>query len=635
LKCAMPLKTRRSCFAFDAPTDYLSCTPPFVAGIGLAGSVNMRYCAAFNSATVRRSVAADTEKPADQSGPNAKIGLGPLRSIWATIRSVSIFQGIQPLSEIVWSRDIVAGLELAATALPQALGYTRIAGMPVVTGLYALLIAPIAFAIFGSSRFLVVAADSATAAIVAGGLTYLAPIGTPKYVALAGLVALLTALMLILARIVRFGFLADFLSQTVLVGFLAGVGCQVGIAVLADMLGIPNHPGTTFVKVLAIAKELARTHAPTLIVSVIVVAGSLLLAKVAPRFPTPLVFILGFTGASAVWKFADYGISTIGRFSGGIPHFAWPDVGWADVEPTLAIAASCFLMVLTQSAATARVYALRHRQELSENSDLIGLSVANAASALSGAFVVNGSPTQTAMAESAGARSQIAPMTTAAIAAVVLLFFTEPLQFLPNCVLASLIFVVALRLIDVSALQAIRRESPGEFLLAVATTLIVLFLGIEEGIISAMVMSLLRIIRHSYHPQTAVLREGRRDEWIPVAAAAQSTTGIIVYRFDAALFYANASYFVHQIRMLVKPPTKRVSTLIVDASAIPNIDYTASRVVRALLDELLERGITCRFANVQSGLRADLDRHHLTDVLGSSNIYNSLSEALEGNSRTA
>jgi sulfate permease, SulP family len=578
-------------------------------------------------------VALDTEKPADQSGPNDN-GF-ELRSLAAMISSVSIFKGIRPLSRIVWSRDIVAGLELAATALPQALAYAKIAGMPVMTGLYSLFLAPIAFAIFGSSRFLVVAADSATAAILAGGLTYLAPIGTPKYVALAGLVALLTALMLLVARIIGFGFLADFLSQTVLVGFLAGVGCQVGIAVLGDMLGISNHSGTTSVKVLVIAEELPQIHGPTLLVSLVVVAGSLILAKRAPRFPTPLVFVLGFTGASAAWKFADHGISTIGRFSGGIPHFAWPNFGWADIEPTLAIAASCFLIVLTQSAATARIYAFRHRQESSENSDLVGLSAANAAAALSGAFVVNGSPTQTAMAEGAGARSQLAPMTTAAIAALVLLFFMQPLQYLPNCVLASLIFVVALRLIDVRGLQAIRRESPGEFLLAVATTLIVLFIGVEEGIVAAMVMSLLRIIRHSYHPQTAVLREGRRDEWIPVAAAAKSTTGIVVYQFEAALFYANAGYFVHQITMLVKSATNPVLTLIVDARAITNIDYTASRVVRALLEELIERGITCRFANVQSGLRADLNRHHLTDVLGSSNIFENLPEALEGKSATA
>jgi SulP family sulfate permease len=578
-------------------------------------------------------VALDTEKPADQSGPNDN-GF-ELRSLAAMISSVSIFKGIRPLSRIVWSRDIVAGLELAATALPQALAYAKIAGMPVMTGLYSLFLAPIAFAIFGSSRFLVVAADSATAAILAGGLTYLAPIGTPKYVALAGLVALLTALMLLVARIIGFGFLADFLSQTVLVGFLAGVGCQVGIAVLGDMLGISNHSGTTSVKVLVIAEELPQIHGPTLLVSLVVVAGSLILTKRAPRFPTPLVFVLGFTSASAAWKFADHGISTIGRFSGGIPHFAWPNFGWADIEPTLAIAASCFLIVLTQSAATARIYAFRHRQESSENSDLVGLSAANAAAALSGAFVVNGSPTQTAMAEGAGARSQLAPMTTAAIAALVLLFFMQPLQYLPNCVLASLIFVVALRLIDVRGLQAIRRESPGEFLLAVATTLIVLFIGVEEGIVAAMVMSLLRIIRHSYHPQTSVLREGRRDEWIPVAAAAKSTTGIVVYQFEAALFYANAGYFVHQITMLVKSATNPVLTLIVDARAITNIDYTASRVVRALLEELIERGITCRFANVQSGLRADLNRHHLTDVLGSSNIFENLPEALEGKSATA
>jgi sulfate permease, SulP family len=567
-------------------------------------------------------VSTDHEKSSEL---DASVSSRPLRSIV----SVALFGGIPPIREIAWPSDIIAGLELAATALPQALGYSKIAGMPVVTGLHALLVAPVAFAVFGSSRFLVVAADSATAAIVAGGLTYIAPIGTAKYVALAGLVAFLTALMLLAARILRFGFLANFLPQTILAGFLTGVGCQVGVTVLADMLGIPNGSRTTLFRILAIAEDIAKFNPPTVIISLVVVVGSLILRKLTPRFPTPLFFVLCFTGASAAWPFSDYGITTIGRFSGGIPNFAWPDVGWSDLEPTLAIAASCFLMVLTQSAATARVYALKHRQESNENSDLIGLSAANAAAAMAGAFVVNGSPTQSAMAESAGAQSQIAPVTAAAVTALILLFFTQPLQYLPNCVLASLIFVVALRLIDLKGLQDIRRESPEEFLLAVATTLIVFFIGVEEGLISAMVMSLLRIIRHSYHPQTAVLRQGGQHEWTAVVAAAQTAPGLIVYRFAATLFYANAGYFVHQIRMLVASAPTPLSVVIVEASAITNIDYTASRVVRTLLEELRQRRITCAFANVQSGLRADLDRHHLTDIIGSSNLFDTLSEAVQ------
>jgi sulfate permease, SulP family len=542
--------------------------------------------------------------------------------------SLSLFSAVRPIQSATFVKDVLAGLELSATALPQALGYTKIAGMPVVTGLYALLVAPLAFATFGSSKYLVVAADSATAAIVAAGLTDFAPIGSSKYVALAGLVAVLTAGMLILARILKLGFLADFLSQTMLVGFLTGVGGQVAIAVMGEMLGIPTQPGGTLAKIAEIVEGLPRLNHLTLIFSATVLVGSFILGKYAPRFPTPLAAIVFSTAASAIWHFSDQGLSTIGSVAGGLPKFNWPAVSWSDLEPTIPIAASCFLMVLTQSAATARVYALRHQQEINENSDLVGLSAANAAAAISGAFVVNGSPTQTAMVESAGGNSQIAPMTTAIVVAFVLLFLTGPLQYLPNCVLGSLIFVVAFRLIDIRGLQAIRSESPGEFLLAIVTTIIVLFIGVEEGIISAMVMSLLRIIRHSYHPTTAVLVEGGSDEWTPAVPGASTAPGLIVYRFGAALFYANASYFAHQLRMLVASAPAATAWVIVEAGAITHMDYTAARVVRELIDNLAQRGVTFVLANVQTDLKADLDRHHLSGVIGASHLFENLQEAL-------
>lgn len=541
-----------------------------------------------------------------------------------------LFRGIRPFNGARALRDSVAGIELAAMSIPQVLGYTRIAGMPAVTGLYTLLLPLLAFATFGSSRYLVVAADSATAAILASGLSGTAPLASAQYVALAGTVALLTAGFLLVARLLRLGFIADFLSQTVLVGFLTGVGFQVGIAVMGEMLGLEIQSRRTVGQLAEVFRSLPHVHVPSLILSAAVVAGVLTLGRFAPRAPGPLIAVAGAIAASAAWDFAARGIAVIGPVAGGLPHLGLPEVSWNEIELLVPVAGSCFVMIVAQSAATARIYAARHHQLLDENADLVALSAANAAAALSGAFVVNGSPTQTAMVESSGGRSQLAHVATAAVVAVVLVFLTHPLQYLPRCVLGAIVFIVAIRLIDMRGLQGIRRESPGEYALALTTAGVVVLAGVEQGIVLATVLSLLRIVRHSYHPHTAVLAKGEGGLWQlnPVIPGAVTEPGLVIYRFGAALFYANAGRFSDEIRLLVGPAPSSLHWLVVDAGAITQVDYTAARVVRELQEDLGRRGVELVFAHVQSDLKPDLDRHHLTEVIGADRIFDSLHEAL-------
>jgi len=225
------------------------------------------------------------------------------------MQPLTLFRGMRPFNGARSLRDAVAGIVLAAMNIPQALGYTAIAGMPAVTGFYTLLLPLLAFATFGSSRYLVVAADSATAAILAGGISGMAMPASAKYVALAGTVALLTAGFLLLARLLRLGFIADFLSRTVLVGFLTGVGFQVGISVLGEMLGLEIHSHRTIMQLSQIFRDLPRVHLPSLILSVAVVAGVLTLEKVAPKVPGPLIAVVGAIAASAAWNFAARGIA--------------------------------------------------------------------------------------------------------------------------------------------------------------------------------------------------------------------------------------------------------------------------------------------------------------------------------------
>jgi sulfate permease, SulP family len=537
---------------------------------------------------------------------------------------------MRPFHRARASKDAVAGIQLAALSIPQALGYTSIAGMPAVTGFYTLLLPLLAFATFGSSRYLVVAADSATAAILAGGISGMAPQGSAKYVALAGTVALLTAGFLLVARVLKLGFIADFLSQTVLVGFLTGVGFQIGIGVLGEMLGLEIHSRRTIVQLGQALRELPRVNLPSLGLSALVVAGVLVLGRFAPKVPGSLIAVAGAIASSAAWNFASRGIAVLGPVAGGLPHLGLPNVSWREVEVLIPVAGSCFVMIVAQSAATARIYAAHNRQLLDENADLAGLSAANAAAALSGAFVVNGSPSQTAMMESSGGRSQMAHVAAAVVVGLVLLFLTHPLQYLPRCVLGAIVFLVAIRLVNLRGLGDIRRESPGEFLLASTTAGVVVLVGVEQGIVLAMVLSLLRIVHHSYHPHTAVLTRGEAGLWQlnPVVPGAVTEPGLVVYRFGATLFYANAGRFADEIRMLVGPVPSSLRWLVVDCGAIINVDYTAARVVRELQEDLAQSGVALVFAHVQSDLKPDLDRHHLTEAIGANRIFESLHEAL-------
>src|SRR5262245_30031281 len=501
---------------------------------------------------------------------------------------LTVFASLRPFNRSGALRDALAGVTLASMNVPQVLGYTRIAGTPVVTGLYTVLLPLVAFAAFGSSRHLVVAADSATAAIFASSLSEMAVPASEKYMALVGMVALLTAGFLLLARILKLGFLADFLSRTVLVGFLTGVGIQVGVAMLGDMLGVAVQSHRTLAQAWEILQGLPQLNIPTLFLSALVAASILLGNRFAPSLPVSLIAIVGTIAASAAFGFAERGIALIGPVPGGLPAIGLPEVTWSETLALVPVAASCFVMIIAQSAATSRVFALRYRERVDEDADILGLSAANAAAAVSGAFVVNGSPTQTAMADRAGARSQLAQLVLTGIVLLVLLALAGPLEYLPRGALAAVVFAIAMGMIDTTGLRDIRRESRGEYYLAVTTAAVVVTIGIEKGILLAIVLSLLRHVRHSYRPHTMVLTPDAAGGWasVPAAPGAQTEPGLVIYRFGADLFYANDHRFTDEVRILVEHAPVPVRWFIVDAGAMTDIDYSAARSIRELLDDL-------------------------------------------------
>ena len=541
-----------------------------------------------------------------------------------------LFSGFRPFSRKAAVRDVFAGVTLASMNIPQVLGYARIAGTPVVTGLYTVLLPLVAFAVFGSSRHLIVSADSATAVIFSSSLSRMAVPASEQYMALVGMVALLTAGILFLAWIFKLGFLADFLSRTVLVGFLTGVGFQVGIAMMSDMFGVTIVSHNTLIQAWELLQSLPRSNVPTLALSTLVAATILFGEHAAPRLPLSLFAVVGTIIASAKFQFAERGIAVIGPVPGGLPPIGLPDVTWSEALTLLPVAASCFVMIIAQSAATSHAFALRYHERVDEDADILGLSAANAAAALSGAFVVNGSPTQTAMADRVGARSQVTQLVFAGMVLLVLLFLTGPLQYLPRCVLASIVFTIAFGMIDVRGLRDIRHESPGEFYLAVVTAAAVVAIGVEQGILLAIALSLFRHVRHSYSPHTMLLAPDPTGQWVPMPATPGKETepGLIVYRFGSDLFYANASLFTDEVRTLVKYAPTPVRWFIVDAGPITDIDYSAAQSVRDLLADLARQRVGIVFARVSPYLRSDMDRHNITAVISETRIFTTLHEAI-------
>jgi high affinity sulfate transporter 1 len=550
----------------------------------------------------------------------------------ASPSSWAFFQGILPYNKSRLPADIMAGITLAALGVPEVMGYTKIIGTPVITGLYTMLLPMLAFALFGSSRLLVVSADSATAAMVAAAFASLSFVAyTPKYVALTSLVGLLAAGMLLVAGLLRLGFLADFLSRTVLVGFLSGVGIQVAFGELHGMLGLEKGGHGFFGHLWFTFQHLSQTNLPSLYIALATLVIIVGFEIFAPRFPGALLAVIGLTAASAFFHWGDQGVKVVGTIPSGLPQLGLPDITVEDIWAVMPVTISCFFVILAQSAATSRAYALRYRDRFNQNVDLVGLSLANAVAGCSGTFVVNGSPTKTAMVETAGGRSQWAHLATVVVVLVVLLFLTGPLSFLPNAVLAAIVCLIGVKLVDHRGLAEIRRKKPKEFGVAVVTAATVVCVGVEQGIFLAVVLSLLQHVRRSYRPHTAVILQDEADQWRMEEAVPGKMIepGMVMYWFGSDLFYANAAFFSEQAHKLVTESPTPVRWLVIDASAITGIDFSAGRALAELQQDLAKAGAVLAIARIQLRRGGDLERMGLVKLIGANRIFKSRRACLE------
>jgi sulfate permease, SulP family len=445
------------------------------------------------------------------------------------------------------------------------------------------------------------------------------------------LVAIASGVFLALARILRLGFLADFLSRTVLVGFLTGVGVQVALGEIHSMLGIDVGSRGFAGQLFFTFRHLNQTYLPNLLISLAVLAIIFAFDRIAPRIPGGLLAVVGMILASALLHWGQHGVRTVGTVPGGLPHLGLPRFAMHDVSSITPIAFSCFLVILAQSAATSRAYAMKYDENFSEERDLVGLSLANVVAGCSGTFVVNGSPTKTAIADSAGGRSQWANLTAAMTVLLVLLFMTKPLSYLPEAVLAAIVFVIGLELIDIRGLADIRLWSPREFQLALVTAATVVFFGVERGLLLAVMLSLLLHVRQNYRPPCGVLMHGPKGEWeIDDSQPGKFVEpGMVMFWFGAGLFYANAAYFARLTRKLADQTDRPVRWFVIDARAITELDYSGGRAVADLQQHLAQQGTVMALIMAETRPKRALERIGFLDVIGTCRMFDSREACIE------
>lgn len=531
--------------------------------------------------------------------------------------------------------DVLAGVTLAAVAIPEVMGYTSIAQTPVITGLYTIILPTLVFALLGSSRLLVVGADSATAAILAAGLAGLGISGlspnSTEWVAWTSLVALVCGALLVLARLLRLGFLGDFLSASVLIGFLTGVGISVLTGQLPDMLGIPKGTGNWFEQQWSTLTHLGDANGWTMAFAggtLVIIVGCKLINR---KIPGAVIAVILSIVLSNVLDASSQGVAVIGPVQGGLPPFGLPQgLDLSDIPAVMGVALSCFFLIIAQSAATSRSFAMKHSERVDINRDILGLAGANVAAGLTGTFVVNGSPTKTEILDEQRGRSQMANITMVAVVIVVVLFLTRYLTNMPIAVLAAIVFMIGLGLVDFRGLRRIRAARVSEFVIALLTAIVVFAWGVEEGIILAIVLSVLELVRRAYTPRDFLVGVSKDGEPTYTAAepGTESLPGLVVFRFDSRLFYANASLFVDRIQQLIAAAPSRVRWLILDCSSIGDIDYSASLNLEGLIASLHAEGRVFAIAQADPRLLEVLAKLDTLKKFDNAHIYATVEDAV-------
>lgn len=550
------------------------------------------------------------------------------------VERFSLLGGILPYKGSWLSADLLAGATLAAVAIPEGLGYAKIAGMPPETGLYTCLLPVLFFALFCSTKRLVIGADSATAAISAAAIGGLALNEPELFFSLTCILAIMSGVLLLLAGRLKLGFLSDFLSRSVLAGFLTGVGIQIAIGQLDGVLGVDGQGDTTWQKFWTTVGNFPDTNAADFLISGAVIATIFILGKVAPRLPGPLIAVGG--SMIAAWALdlqSKYDVEMVGALPSGLPTLSVPSAPLVDILALVPTAFVILLVQIGQSVSTASAFAIQHDDRHDANKDLYGLAAANFGAGFFSSFVVNGSPTKTGISDKAGTKSQVSMVVLALVTIPVLLFLTGIFDYLPEATLAAVVLVIAIHLMKFSTLRMLYNlpGNRGEFWVAVTTAAFVALVGVGGGILWAIVASIVHNLTHTARPSNSVLTVAEDKTRIEnmVAPGLQTRPGLIVYRFAANLFYANSPRLVEDVRLLMETAPDPVRIFVLDASEIHSIDWTSAESLKKVIEIVQHHDAQFMIARLPSETRPLLDYHGITDMIGEDAYLDTVRKALK------
>jgi SulP family sulfate permease len=556
------------------------------------------------------------------------------------------FVGLRGISLADVPREVSAGFTLAALMIPLNIGYAQVAGLPPVAGLYAAIIPLAIFALFTSSRYLVTSPDASIAGLVGAALVAFAAPGDPVRLQYALAIAVVCGLLFLVFWVFRLAFLANFLSRAVMVGFITGLGVEVltnqvrkilaaphvadaGSGVLAAaeqlhgaMASSVNTEGY-FLELVALFDSIPRANLWSVAIGVSAFLIVRLMKRYAPKIPGALVALVLLTVAVAYFDLAAKGVGVLGAMPSGPPALTLPAIPLADYLRLLPGALAVVAILLCEGLLLVRSYSAKHGDKADGDQMLFAYGVANLAAGFTGSLVTGNSPSRSAAMEASGAKSQLPSLVAAGTIAVVMLFFTDVLAYLPNAALAGIVANAVLSLIEVHELRELWRMRRSDFWIAAVCLLGVLVVGPLRAVAIAFLLSTIGVIRRASRPDTAALVEAPDGSYFAPTGEGEGTvtSGLVIYRFGAPLYFANATLFLDEIEQLVTGSTSPVRWFVLDAEAMVDVDTTGAEVLRQAITLLAGRGVTFAVSRADRAFRSWLETYELMELIDDRHFY--------------
>lgn len=554
-----------------------------------------------------------------------------VREFLHNLRPPRLFVGLRGLDRKDRSREIMAGITLAALMIPLNIGYADVAGLPPAMGLYAALVPMIAYAVFATSRNVIAGPDAAIAALIGSTLAALALPDDPLYVQLAIALALLCGVLFLLFWLFRLGYLANYLARPVMVGLISALGLEVLISQIAKIMGVHVEVDGFFREIVELIQSIPRANLYSVALGLGTIAIVRGLRRVAPRLPGALIALVGLTVLVAALELESRGVIVLGEVAAGLPRLTAPQVSFSEWMKLLPSAVAIVALTAAEGLLLARKYAQSYGYKVDSDQEMLAYGVGNVAAGFTGALVVGASASRTAAMDDAGARSQWPSVVAAGVVAVVLVFFSDFLALIPQAVLAGIVANAVLKLIEVGEMRELFHLRRSEFYVAIICLLGVLVLGTLPGLVIAFLLTTIEVVRRASRPRSSVLamREdiqgyGPRS----VADGVLTAPGLAVYRFGGPLFFADADLFRQDVESLLDQHRAELKYLVLDMEAVNDIDTTGAEALEHAAELMKSRGVTPALSRVYPPLPDLLARYELLDAIGEGHVFESNREAV-------